>query len=78
MLRLVPPEGEKTMPCRVCGKPMLVSTRKRKPPRCLDCGIQAAIDQQTQMRNRSGPYYEAYLAAAARSRAFRDRGTPEG
>jgi len=55
----------KTMPCRDCNTPMQVGANTRNAPRCLECGIKAAIKASDEMRRKSGPTYDKYLAAMA-------------
>lgn len=66
----------KTMPCRVCGKPLTRGIRTRKEQRCLECGIQESIDAMIQMKQKSGPYYDKWLARVAGAASINPRATP--
>lgn len=61
----------KQMPCSGCGKPQTVNAQVTSPPRCFECGLQAAIDAARQMREKSGPYYDRWLASNGRPEALR-------
>lgn len=66
----------KVVPCSICGKPVTVGIKTRKPQRCIGCGIQAATDAQIQMHNKSGPVYEKWQARMAGWAATKTWGTP--
>jgi len=69
---------KKKLPCRVCGVPIEVGIRTQKAPRCVECGIAAAVDAAIQMHNHSGPYYEAFLKRSRKGGRPKSRGTPVG
>jgi hypothetical protein len=59
-------DGVKVMACKYnCGDSFIVSSRTRIAPHHLECGIQAAFECQSQLRNHQGPYYDHWLRAMA-------------
>lgn len=56
----------KTVQCSVCGKPMQVGSNSRKALRCLECGLAVLSEEISQMRRKSGPHYEHWLAGMRR------------
>lgn len=58
------------MDCKYgCGKRYAVTSRMQKPPHCVQCAIQAASDNMVQLARKSGPYYDRWLDAMAKSRS---------
>lgn len=53
--------------CRICGQPAERGTLTTRGNH-LECGVERALRQKAQLRDREGPYYErwrkGYLAAA--------------
>lgn len=68
----------KEMPCRGCGRPMTVDVQTRNSPRCLDCGVGAAVAAARQMHDKAGPAWERWLASNANKGRGRGRITPSG
>lgn len=72
----------KYMACRHCGKPMLVSIRSVKNPAHTECSVEYAIENARQIRLKSGPHYERWLAGQRKYLERLTRGgateTPEG
>jgi len=68
--------ANKLLPCRVCGSGVEVGVRTRKAPRCLDCGLDAAIEAARQMHAKSGPLYDKWLARPNKGGRPMRRGTP--
>lgn len=66
----------KMMPCDKCGDPVEVNAQTVNAPTCYNCGMQRAIDAATQMHNKSGPFYDRWLASNARGAVQKGRGTP--
>jgi len=64
----------KTMPCKVCNRPIVVSLYRSKQVRCSDCAISAFEDATRQIAARSGPYYEKWRANGGNGRYGRGRG----
>lgn len=62
-------ERLKTVKCEHCDKPMDVGSNARNPQHHFECGLQAAIDAQVQMRRKSGPYYERWRQGMMRAQA---------
>lgn len=56
----------KHMPCRKCGKLILVGIRARKRPIHIECGIEESIEAARQMREKRGPYYDRWLHSMER------------
>lgn len=58
------PDGRpaKYMPCRDCNEPILVGKKTRNKPRHLLCAIKVAVAAQSQLHEKSGPYYEKWKA----------------
>lgn len=52
----------KVMPCRSCGKDMIVGSNTRNMPRHLECGIKTMIENMQQMQSKSGPNYDRWLS----------------
>jgi hypothetical protein len=65
----------KQMPCRHCHKPMQVGIRKRNAPAHFECSLRITIDNQRQIAEKSGPYYDKWLAG---QRAYLERLTRGG
>lgn len=55
------PYAERTRNCTRCGVPFTASMKATGPVYDINCAIQNAIDAATQMRNKSGPYYDAWV-----------------
>lgn len=66
-------EVDKPEPCVGCGEPTFRRARNTREALCVPCAIKKAVDVQIQMKNRSGPYYEKWRKAMART--FHDEGT---
>lgn len=60
--KYIPRPKTKVIKCVSCSNTITVGIKTRKPWRCIQCGIKVMIENQTQMRNRSGPYYEKWRA----------------
>jgi DNA-directed RNA polymerase subunit RPC12/RpoP len=50
------------MPCATCGTRVLHSPIAKKPPRCLQCGIDAFKKANDEMHNKNGAAYNKWLA----------------
>lgn len=68
----------KQMPCRGCGEPITVGIRTRIQPRCIQCGVQESAIAMRQMSEKSGPYYDRWLAGMALFAQRIARGTEGG
>lgn len=54
----------KAVPCKYgCGSLIIVTTMTRKAPHHFECGLKASRDCMLQMKAKSGPYYDKWLAA---------------
>jgi hypothetical protein len=60
------PPGFKYLPCKYCGRMILVGDRTRKLPHHLECSMQVAIDTVRQMAAKEGPYYERWKQSMRR------------
>lgn len=52
----------KQMPCRKCGEPITVGIRTKNQPRHIMCGVEEMQDAIRQMHDKSGPYYDRWVA----------------
>lgn len=50
----------KTVQCTSCGRDMTVGWKTRTPKRCGYCAVKAMSEQQTQMAQKHGPYYDEW------------------
>ena len=74
--RYIPKPKTKMMPCKRCGGDILVGWKTRKSPQHFECAVKAAADNNIQLAQHSGPYYEAWRVAM--SNAFAGKGTTRG
>lgn len=66
----------KTVKCVSCDNTASVGIKTRKPYRCFECGIEMAIAAQLQMRQKSGPIYDKWLARMIEWAAMQGTTTP--
>lgn len=71
----IPKPKTKVVKCVSCPNTTTVGIKTRKPYRCFQCGLQAMMDYQRQMHERSGPLYEKWLARMAGWAVVQGRGT---
>lgn len=77
MVRTVATIRVKEMECAGgCGKAIRVGSNTRNKPQCIDCSIRHMQENNTQLAQKSGPYYDKWLARMAGFIASKHRGAP--
>lgn len=66
----------KVIKCVSCPATITVGIKTRKPWRCFECGLKAAIDAQVQMRRKKGPVYDKWRASMVRWASSQGTTTP--
>ena len=61
-MRLRATTRTKLMACEQCGQPVHVGRNKRNAMLCLDCRIARSTSCAHQMHDRSGPYWDKWIA----------------
>lgn len=67
MVRTIATTRIKEMECAGgCGRKLRVGSNTRNKPQCINCSLDHMRENQVQMHNRSGPYYDKWLKGMAR------------